>query len=294
MSEWQLRWFSSQLRQLAPALERLSGGAVRWETPWARVIFRDPKGPMPDLSEAGQRVLLAALEAQRLIDRDAFAEEFLSALKTHCSRVFLLPNASQSDARQLADWCKAQAQNEGKRLVGRIDVPSGAPLDLASLIADLMEQWNEHLAACEDDVAIGRLKGFVGDHSGQKFMLLAVADTYKQELLQPVLDAVLQRTGDEDSRVCVLVCPAGEVPAPIVGVAVHPVDLSSFSSDDVRGYLERHYGYDAQGLGELTSKMERLDLLSTPARVYTYVEEHCDRQAWQNRFPDGAAGARPN
>ena len=277
MSEWQLRWLSSQMRQLAPELERCSGGDIRWATPWARVVFRHPEGPMPQLSEAARCALQADLAAQRRIDREAFVDLFQKASATASSTMFILRQSPQSDARQLADWCQAQAQTEGECLFGRVDIVPGAPLELASLIADLMEQWKEHLPACEQAVAIAKLKEFVRRQPLRKLVLLAVVDGYGRDLLQPILETILRRVGDEGSRVCVAVCTEGQDPAPIDGVNVHRVDLSSLSSDDVGDYLKSRYGFDEEASSNLVTNMLHLGLLSTPGRVYTYVEDHCDR-----------------
>jgi hypothetical protein len=239
---------------------------------------------MPSLSEAAKWALLADLAAQRRIDRDKFVEHFREALGTpSCSVIFILPHSSNSDARQLADWSQAQAQSEKECFFGRIDVAPGAPVDLASLVADLLEQWKEHLPRCEAQEALANLRGFVERNSHRKFVLLAAIDSYDRKLLQPVLEVILQRTADQNSRVCVLVSSMGEEPTAIAGVVMHHVDIPGFSTDDLDCYL-RCQGYSVKARGDLIGNMKHLDLLSTPARVYTYVDDHC--QAWQNLFPE--------
>ena len=145
ISEWQLRWFSSQIRQTASEMERLSGGAMRWATPWARVVFRNPEGPMPQLSDAATRVLNADLAAQRRINRDQFVREFQDSLKARSPILFVLPLSSASDVKYVIEWCRAQAELSTGFIVGQIDAPPGLPAEIASIVASC---WSNGITIC--------------------------------------------------------------------------------------------------------------------------------------------------
>ena len=244
---------------------------------------------MPQLSETAKSILMAYLTDQRRIDRDGYADLFRTALEAATSTMFVLRQSPLYDSKQLADWCQAQARSDQECLVARLDIVPGAPVDTASLIADLMEQWKEHLPECEQAVAMAKLGEFLQRESQRKVVVLAVVDGGGRDVLQPILELVLRRAGDEGSRVCVAVCTQGQEPASIGGVEVHTVDLSSLSSDDVGDYLTKRCGFDAEASGNVVTKMRNLGLLSTPGLVYTYIEDHCDRSSWQNRMPKTAA-----
>jgi hypothetical protein len=279
ISEWQLRWFSSQIRQTASELEGLSGGAIRWATPWARVVFRNPEGPMPQLSDAATRVLNADLAAQRRINRDDFVKEFQKYLKAPSPVLFVLPLSSASDVKYVTEWCQAQVELSGF-LVGQIDASPGLPAEIASIVAGLLEQWHYHLPVCNNETALRKLREFLENNSEQNVVLLAGAgDPF---LLKSILEIVLERKDGGGARVALLRCP-GDGPL-LSNVEVRKVDLSSFVADDIRRHLQHRYGYNLQSQSTLVSKMAHLDLLTSPGRVYTYIEEHCDRDAWQNHL----------
>lgn len=285
MAEWLLRWFSSQHVQLAPELERLSAGAITWAAPWARVIFRRPEGPVQQLSLAAKQVLALERANQRLIDRDGFVHRFQETLRGTVSTILSLAQSSESDARELTDWCQARAKRETDCLVARVDVPVTAAIDLASLVAQVLEEWGEHLPACDDDGALRRLKDFLVGNAGHKIVLLLTADVYNENLLRPILDTVLQPSESGApcaTRLSVLVCGGETRPSAIAGIQPCEFDLSSLPRDEVEAYLLQQYGYSQPNGGQVVTKMQNLDLLSTPARVYTYIEDHCDRALWQN------------
>lgn len=285
ISDWLLRWFSSQIRQTAPELERLSGGAVRWASPWAQIVFRTPEGPMPILSDTATGVLKADIAAQRRIDRDGFVKEFQDAIASASSVMFVLPFSSETDSRQIVEWCRAQVLNPGEYLFGQIDIALGAPLELASLIASLLEQWDCHLPVCTNEMALDRLKEVLEENKKRNTILLAVADKYSRDLVQPVLEVYFGAVKPVACRVCVLVCGANELIPSFPAVTTRYIDLSSFSAGDLEGYLGR-FGYDAQVRASLVGKMAHLGLLSSPGRVYTYLEDHCDRQSWRSTITD--------
>src|ERR1019366_6583099 len=279
ISEWQLRWFSSQIRQTASELEGLSGGAIRWATPWARVVFRNPEGPMPQLSDAATRVLNADLAAQRRINRDDFVKEFQESLKGPSPILFVLPLSSASDVKYVIEWCQAQVELSGF-LVGQIDAPPSLPAEIASIVASLLEQWHYHLPVCNNETALRKLREFLENNNEQNFVLFA--GTEDPLLLKSILEIVLERKDGGGARVALLRCP-GDGPL-LSNVEVRKVDLSSFVADDICRHLQYRYGYDVQSQSTLVSKMAHLDLLTSPGRVYTYIEEHCDRDDWQNHL----------
>ncbi len=278
ISEWQLRWFSSQIRQTASELEKLSHGSIRWATPWARVVLRNPEGPMPKLSDAALRVLNADLAAQRRIDRDDFVKEFQGALNTSSPILFVLPLSSASDVKYVTEWCRAQVELSTEFLLGQIDAPPGLPAEVASLVASLLEQWHYHLPACDNDTALRKLEEFVENKKDQNVLLLIEAAD--SSLVGPILEIVLGRKSGTAVRVGLLRCPDDGPPLSVA--TVKKIDLSSFVPNDIRQHLEYRYGYNPQDQGTLVSKMSKLGLLASPGTVYTYIEEHCDRENWRN------------
>jgi hypothetical protein len=286
MSEWQLRWFSSQLRQIMHEVERLSGGALRWATPWARVVFRPAEGPMPELSIGAKRVLAAELAAQRRIDRDKFAGEFRQAIGQCSRKVFQLSASSNSDARQMAEWCQAHAMNAEGCIVARIDLASSDPMEIASLVANLFEQYGEHLPECDDGKALEKLKDYVLRNREASFVLLAVADSSLNDVLRPILESILFADIGKGlaSRVCIVICPTEIALSEADHVERRSVDLSSFDRSEVDEYLRRRYGFNPDDAGVTVGNMDRIGLLAMPSRVYTYIEDHCDRTLWENCF----------
>lgn len=279
MSEWLLRWFSSQIRQTGPELEKLSRGSIRWALPWARIVFRNPEGPIPQLTDAALRVLNADLAAQRRIDRDQFAKEFQEAVNTPSSKLFVLPSSSTSDIKYVTEWCKAQVDGITNSLVGQIEAPPGMPMEIASIAAILLEQWRHHLPVCNNETALRHLQRFMQDNKERNFILFAGAED--PTWLTPIFEIVLTRNEGEGSRVCILRCAKGGFA--VSNIDIKSVDLSCFTADDVRMHLEHRHGYSLQSQKTLILRMEQLGLLTSPGLVYTYIQDHCDRESWHTQ-----------
>ena len=282
MSEWQLRWFSSQIRQTASELEKLSGGAIRWTTPWAQVTFRVPEGQMPKLSDAALRILRADLAAQRRIARDTFVDQFQHALKTPSTVLFVLPPDSTSDVKFVAEWCLAHVRSSADFLTAQVDVPSDVPMEIASIVASILEQWGQHLTVSDNKGALRKLTEFVEVSKDRNLVLLAKAS--ETSTMLPILEVVLTDKIGGGTRVVLLIAP-GDGPT-VSSAKVSMVDLSTFTPDDVGRHLGKRYGYNPVDQGAMVSRMDHLGLLTSPGRVYTYIEEHCDRDSWQNRIEE--------
>lgn len=284
LSEWQIRWFSSQIRQLAPELERLSRGAIRWETPWAKICFRDPEGPMPTLSDKSQCVLQSELASQRLINREAFIQQFHSALEGPFPTLFWMQQAAHSDARQLSDWCWAQARNTEGLLTARIDIPATLPVDTISVITQLFEQWNRPFDRTDESSAIEQLGKYLHSNSKQGFFLLLIFDIYNHRLHAPILESALrpiETAGVTNGHVCLVITLSASKPPNIEGANLRQIELSPFLAQDVDDHLAKRHGLHERERSQMIANMEHLGLFASPAAVYTYLEDHCYHTAWE-------------
>ncbi len=282
---WQLRWFCSQQRQLMPELERLSGGRVRWAAPWAQIKFHSPVGQNPNLPDAARRLLDLELAKQTLIDRDQVVEELQDALGRVLSSMYFLHSSSDSDARQVVQWFESWARNEDSCIFARVDAaPTETAYNISDLIAQLFVQWGKAPPTWDDSEAMRRLKDYVHSEPEKKFALVAEVDQYRENTLDPIVETIVsrdQKSMERGGHIFLLVCPHSQRPGAIKGVRFHELTLTSFTLEVVEVHLESRYGYDESDRKEIAQRIGALDLLDAPARVYTYIESHCDNEAWQ-------------
>jgi hypothetical protein len=278
LADWQLRWFSSQMRQIIPGLEIESGGAIRWASPWARVFFRDPVGPTEQLGTKAKALLLEDVRAQKRIDRDALAERFHEALTNPGATVFLLLGGASSDWRHVTDWCEAHARSEDEIAVARIAASPTDPVDTAALAALALRDWG--IESMESEV-VGRAFDVFKATLRRDVALVLIA---LRDGPSAALDEVIQSFAREVPypnvpRVLVLV--TSEVPPLGWGeLAVATYQLSSLQECDVDEYLRGRYGYATSERRALIEGIRALDLLQQPSKLYDYIHHHCDRTAW--------------
>ena len=282
---WQLRWFCSQQRQLMPELERLSGGRVRWSSPWARILFHSPAGPIPDLQPAERRLLDLELAKQGLIDRDQVVQELRDALGRVLSSMYFLASSSDSDARQVVEWFESWARNEHTCIFARLDAASTeTAYNLSDLIAQLFVQWGKGAPVWDDSEAMQRLKDYVHSEPEKHFVLVADVDEYREELLGPIVETIVsrdQKSMERGGHIFLLLCPHSQRPEAIKGVKFRELSLTSFALENVEGHLESRYGYNESDRKKIAQRIEDDDMLDAPARVYRYIERHCDDEAWK-------------
>jgi hypothetical protein len=277
MTEWQMRWFSSQMRQIVPELLTESSGTVRWSAPWAKVTLRKPLGPVEELSAAAQAILLHEVTAQRRIDRDRVAARFQEALTGNATAILALIGNVQSDWRYVSDWCEARARAEEGVQVARLDTGSSDPGDLASLIAVVLQQWGRDLSSSGEERAVHAVRDAL-NQSGRA-VLIALQDGRQPDLNRLVELIASANRPDGAARVIVLISPLYPS-VQIGGVPVEFFDLSFLEEADVDNYLANRYGYGEPQRRELISAVRDLELLRQPAKVYHYIDLHCDRTAW--------------
>jgi hypothetical protein len=277
MAEWQLRWFSSQMRQIAPPLENESGGAIRWAWPWARVFFRRPVGPVEELSAPARAVLVEDVRAQRRIDREAFAARFHNAMKGTGIAALVLCGGEKADWRPVTDWCDAHARAESGIRVARIDSGGSEPHDVVSLIAIVLGQWGVQLPRCDEDRAWEAFSGMRG--TPEPLMLVALSDGPEPDL-DAVLQAFVTPMGDIAAARVLVLATTQQSPASLGSIATESFDLTCFEEADLEKYLDDRYGYGRNERQHLIEGMRALGLLRQPANIYQYIEHHCDRAAW--------------
>lgn len=281
MNEWVMQWFHSQWRQLAPALFDESGGTIDWAKPkWATIIFNQPQGSVPTLTPAAHNVLAAERAEQVRINRDYFAERFHGAIKSGDASLFLFPNDSTFDWKTLSEWCEADARLiENCRVARANPQPRGPAQLLAGIISQLMEQWGEHIPGCNDEEALRRLESFVMGERAPSLVSIIRTDQPVGASLQALLQTLVRRpeSAPARARVCLLVSPGAYGPEELRGATVVEFDGSSLAREEVERYLQSRRGFNPEESRAIYDKIRALELTGEPkpARVYTYIEDHC-------------------
>jgi hypothetical protein len=269
MNDWAMTWFASQWRQLSPALYKDSGGSIRWSDPWATVKYNPPEGPMPDLQATAKQILKAERSEQLRINRDRFIAQFKSAIKSGGATLFLFPSDSTGDGQVVSEWCGAQAGLENK--VARVVIPPSAPLDLSSIISQLMEQWGEHLPQCRNDKALQRLRQYVL-HETETLVSIIVAEKYEKRRIYSLLEVLMQSDDPEAGRVCLLLTRGAEGPRSLPQTAIVPFDASEFGQADVERYLQTRLGFSPLASEKIYSELSSLGLAQQPGQIYNYIQ----------------------
>jgi hypothetical protein len=277
ISDWVLHWMTAQWRQLDPVLHADSGGAIRWAKPWAGPVFRQPMEPRITLSSAARGILAAERTEQLRINRDEFCQALLDVLKEGRRVLFHLPQAAGGDGSPISEWCAAQPRrHEGVR-VARLDVLQSDAPDLVSLVADILEQWGEHLNAYSEGAALSRLESILAAEGGKASVVIIATDAYPRPL-GLLIQALFERS--KKPLIVVLFSPAAVGPEALAGVDLRRPSWSEVRTADLEDHLRQSWGYNNAVAGRLARGASDLGLCHLPGLLYLYVEQQ--GRAWDN------------
>ena len=276
LSDWIMKWFHSQWRQIRPALYEESGGLIGWTQPWAVVTFNPAEGPVQKLSQASINVLRAEMAEQARIDRDQFVEQFQDSIKLGEAALFLTPINSDLDGRALADYCEAQARLREHCMTARIVIQPHAQMELSSVISGLLEQWGGHLKKCSDRAALRFLKSFLSENKSKSFVTIIVSPEYDEKTLIPLLEILARHSSRQDSaRVCILLVQETTKIKQLSRTSIYVFDGTEFSQEDVKHHFQMRCGYNEYESEELYRKLARIGIVNKPGKIYDFIEEFC-------------------
>jgi hypothetical protein len=278
LNDWILRWFDSQWRRLEPVLYEESGGTIRWVKPqWATIKFRPAEGPVPDLSTEALNILLAEMTEQQRIDRDEFVRSFQDSIKLDESKLFVFPKSSEYDGRMLSEWCEARARLYENCLVARVDILPSAALDLSSIIAEIMEQWGEHIPSCSNAEALTRLERFVSTNLDHRLISVIISEDYEDQILTPLLSILFRAagTGRVRARVSLLLSNVAIGPESLEMAEVSVFNAQPFTQSEIERHLQSRLGYNVLDSREIYLKLSGIGFAEKPGQVYSYLETHC-------------------
>lgn len=276
LSDLELHWFHAQQRTVAPLLLRESGGRVRWSKPWVATKFCAPIGPIPRLSDKAANILRAERANQLRINRDKFTREFEETMQKGEVALFRFPSDVQIDGKPVVEWCESHAKLRSSIKVARMDIQPTAAIDQASIVANILEQWGEHLARCSDDEALKRIRRHSSAEAAFGLVtILVVAGPYDAALLAPIIDAAMQRPSSTVARVVLLLALAADGPARIDFGAVSVSNGAPFEKADVVQHLQNRWGLDPRTSEETYTLMKQIGVADQPSQVYEYVKGHC-------------------
>lgn len=279
IADWVVHWFHSQWRTVATHLYRESSGKVRWVKPWIRVTFRQPIGPLPKLSDDARKVLRAERADQLRINRDKFINSFKDAMNKAEPALFRFPSDAEIDGKPVVEWCESHACLQPSMKVARCDIQPTAAFDQASIVAQLLEQFGEHLPVCTDQEAIEYLRLFAVRHAPTNpdgiVTILVLGASADADLLAPIVEAAMQCPTPTAPRVVLLLTPAAAGPTSIAGTTATVSTGGPFEKADVIHHLQKRWGLDFTESEQMYSSMERMGVTERPARVYESVKELC-------------------
>jgi hypothetical protein len=275
VNEWVMQSFNSTWRQIKGALYEESGGAITWTDPWTSVKFRELQGRPIRLSDRAENVLMWERAEQIRIDREAFALHFRNALFNKETAVFLFPAESDFDGRWLSEWCEAYSRSQGKCYLANVDVHSNVPFKSAHIVASIMNQWNvPSLTFSGDEDAIAHLQNFLRLHDAEDFLTIIKTNEAVSASLENLLEILVSRNSTA-ARICLLISPKAKGPAELGAASIIEFDGSVFSRTEIEDYLQKKHGFSELESSQLYERMQHVNLTAYPARVYTYIEDHC-------------------
>jgi hypothetical protein len=275
ISDWVMHWFSSQWLQLQHELYEASAGSIHWTRPWAKPNFNPPQGQISELSTDASRVLKAERAEQLRINRDDFTNRFLQAIKNKETILFLFPAESDFDWHRLSEWCEAHAHLEENCCVARVNVRPSYPSYSSGIIAQIMEQWDKRIPECSDDEAEKHLEIFITQHTGLNLVSIIRTDEYGCKSFENVLKSLVVCNDEaQAARVCLLICPDAAVPSAVTDASIVQSG-GPLGRSEVEQHLQNQRGYSSQESRAFYDRMLKLGLTEYPARIYTYIEDHC-------------------
>lgn len=274
MAGWLMKWFNSQWRQLSGALKHESNGLIRWTEPWAEVKLNPHNGMLDALSIEAVNVLKAEQAEQKRIDRDKFVKSFQQSIKSDKVALFLFPSDPEWDWRMIKEWCEAHARLRPNSRVASVEALPDSGKDMSSLVAEIMEQWGEHLPEynSQHENALTDLRDFVDNHPHQAFITIILAQTYQGHLLEPLVKALVQRpaTISGRARICLLLTYGAEGPQNLKSGEIISFDQQPLAPRDVEQHLQVRCGYTEDESKAACSKIEAYQL--PPGRIYTFID----------------------
>jgi hypothetical protein len=276
MADWIMQWFNSQWRQLSPEIYEMSRGTIGWAKPWAKVAFNAQKGPLPDLKVDALNILKAERAEQRRIDRDLIVARFRGAIQNGETKLFLFSKDPDFDGRELTRWCEADASLQNGCLVARADIQANIPLDLASIVSQLMEQFGRHMAQSSDIDALEELRAFAST-TEKPIVSIIITDQYRSDIINRLLRTLALRpdTNPPVARVCLYLSTGARGPKELLGVEIEDFAGSFFTREDVEKHLKTNWGYTDNEACEICDKMSGIGIDREPGKIYNYINWHC-------------------
>lgn len=224
ISDWVLHESTNYWRQIQPLLYSSSAGRLRWATPWAQASFFPPQGPLRTLSREARGLLQAYRQEQQRIDRDEFCRAFSKALGEGRRALFLVPNDTGGDGLKLSSWCHTQATTRRDMRVAKLDIRRVDAPDPSGLLAELLEQWGQHLPDVPESKAFDFLRQELMAPGRGGAVTVILAEEYSPRLLDSLIGELFTSPAEEQApRVCVLFSPGAEGPVDLKGVDIqHP------------------------------------------------------------------------
>lgn len=274
MCKWLIRWFNSQHRQLAPALENDSSGLIRWTRPWAVVKFNPPEEKRKPLKPQVRHVLRAERVEQLRIDRDKFTKRFKKSIELGEVALFLYPSDPDWDWRVMSEWCEANANLAQNCRVARVEALPDSQKDISSIVADIMEQWGEHLPESDDETALESLKDYVAKKQNHALVSIIVAKEYQRHLIDRLVKVLLHRPAhiSGPARICLLLTYGGQGPSNLRYGEIIRFDKSPLSPIDVERHLQTRCGYTETESKNFYRDIEQLGFGSRPGKLYTFID----------------------
>ena len=274
LNDWVMQSFNCHWRQIQGALYEESRGSIGWAKPWAHVIFHEPLGPPTKMSPEAENFLKAERAEQIRIDREAFARRFREALSNREAAVFLFPAESDFYGRWVRKWCEAYARSQNNCQVANIEVRSDAVPQFASIIGQILLQWDRPAPVYSNEEAAAFLDSFLRLDDSPNLVTIIKTDEPIGASLENLLRMLILRNSDA-ARVCVLICPKAKGPGKIGDASIIEFDGSIFSREEIEEHLQKKHGFSARESRRIYYRMKRIKLTEEPARVYTYIEDHC-------------------
>lgn len=288
LNEWVLRRLDLDWRQLRPELERLSGGTIRWESPWAQFKFTE-RPNRPELPAESKKVLKAELEELKRIDRDEFVQRFKELIALNGSSrdpsgesvLFTYSGEAEMDGQAMADWCESQAAVQEECQVARVDFRPSDIASVADTVSQLTEQWDgaDHTSQCSDREALNQLKEFTNDDENRCIVSIIDANEYDLNPLCGLIEALLQPGPNEEGlqRACLLLTSDNQELQDFQDASIESFGSLPIPQEDIKNHLRKRLGYSEEDSAECIDRMEGMgivNLIQKPGFVRDYIEIH--------------------
>jgi hypothetical protein len=148
--------------------------------------------------------------------------------------------------------------------------------DLASLVAELMNQWGYDLPPLAGDEALTRMKAALMAVDMGSFVTIIRAESLEVSYLPALLGALATRLpGEAGARITILLSAGAAGPDAIPGAQVIQPDWEAISEENIRQHLSLNWGWSEEDSHKKAATACRLDLGQQPGRLYTFLWEEC-------------------